>query len=118
VAKKEARCFFLSHCWQMPFHSLVNGSEIEHSFVLHADATEREWDFYYWIDVFCKNQHLPAPATDEFKYAMKSAGTVLPFFLLTLNCILKRFFYFHSRSIAYRSLAEASHSGLTYLVYI
>jgi hypothetical protein len=76
AGKKGVRCFFLSHCWQMPFHCLVNAvenaTEIKHNFF--TDARERTWDFYFWIDIFCKNQHLPAPAMDEFKNAMKSSG--------------------------------------------
>jgi hypothetical protein len=86
---KGVRCFFLSHCWQMPFHCLVNAvenaPEIKHySF---TDAHERTWNFYFWIDVFCKNQHLPAPAMDEFKNAMKSSGVVFHCDILPTNVV-------------------------------
>jgi hypothetical protein len=74
--KKVMNCYFLSHCWQMPFHCLVNSvenaTEIKHNFF--TNVNERTWNYYFWIDVFCKNQHVPAPAMDEFKNAMKASG--------------------------------------------
>mmetsp|Transcript_3070 Transcript_3070/g.4260 ORF Transcript_3070/g.4260 Transcript_3070/m.4260 type:complete len:372 (+) Transcript_3070:1-1116(+) len=29
---------------------------------------------FFWIDVFCKNQHIPAPAMEEFHKALKAPG--------------------------------------------
>jgi hypothetical protein len=78
----EVNCFFLSHCWQMPFRHLINiienAIEIELDIASHFFVDGREQkiaiEYYFWIDVFCKNQHSPAPAMDEFKRAMNDAG--------------------------------------------
>ena len=32
---------------------------------------------FFWMDVFCKNQHIPAPAMDEFETAMKLSQQVV-----------------------------------------
>jgi hypothetical protein len=54
-----------------------NAIEIMHLYHFVCGAGERTWDYYFWIDVFCKNQHLPAPAMEEFKNAMKASGKLL-----------------------------------------
>lgn len=32
---------------------------------------------YFWVDVFCKNQHVPAPAMDEFYAALTASGVAV-----------------------------------------
>jgi hypothetical protein len=72
---------FLSHAWLMPFRQLVDiatvgpGTKLSPGYntVLSPD----KMSCYFWIDVFCKNQHVPAPAMEEFHAAIASPGTVL-----------------------------------------
>jgi hypothetical protein len=75
----EVECYFLSHCWKMPFVSMIE--------IIKNSHREEQWNekmmtfkrahYYYWIDVFCKNQHIPTPAMDEFKSTMIDAGQLL-----------------------------------------
>lgn len=73
---------FLSHAWLMPFKKLVEiayqapgthygrWSQLAPSHALGPRV-------FYWIDVFCKNQHVPAPAMDEFFQAIEAPGRVV-----------------------------------------
>ena len=66
-------CYFLSHCWQMPFvHMLEMLENVSRQQNCNLNTFSKHT--YFWIDVFCKNQHTPTPAMDEFKIAMKNAG--------------------------------------------
>jgi hypothetical protein len=66
---------FLSHAWSMPFVELVKIAERSAtlSFKAKSDLLTRLHNdddildnSFFWIDVFCKNQHIPAPAMEEF----------------------------------------------------
>ena len=73
---------FLSHAWAMPFLELV--SIAENAAHVHfesqtelllsiCDSEDILDSSFFWIDVFCKNQHIPAPAMDEFHKALKAS---------------------------------------------
>ena len=72
---------FLSHAWSMPFSELVNIAEQaanvhfknQTDLLTRIVTTEDILDSsFFWIDVFCKNQHIPAPAMEEFHKALKA----------------------------------------------
>ena len=72
---------FLSHAWAMPFLELVNiANDAAHvhfksqtNLLTHICKPEDILDCsFFWVDVFCKNQHIPAPAMDEFHTALKA----------------------------------------------
>ena len=79
------RCF-LSHAWSMPFAELVHIAEhaadlhfkaktdLLTQIVSHDDVLDSS---FFWVDVFCKNQHVPAPAMDEFHKALKAPGVAV-----------------------------------------
>eukprot|EP01031_Cornospumella_fuschlensis_P029782 gene29782-35961_t len=73
---------FLSHAWFMPFRKLVQ-SAASGLRVLHTQTDyvppvkDYEHISFLWIDVFCKNQHVPAPAMDEFERAMSCTSRVM-----------------------------------------
>lgn len=77
-------CCFLSHAWAMPFRALVRIAQLAASlnFESQSDAHDRLAEdltcvgdiSFFWIDVFCKNQHLPAPAAEEFLKALTAPG--------------------------------------------
>jgi len=85
--------FFLSHPWNMPFVKLI--ASVRNSlrarfkqtipyFGCAEDAkmTDDIEEVYgqcsfFWIDVFCKNQHKPSPAMEEFVNAMQTPGEVI-----------------------------------------
>jgi hypothetical protein len=72
---------FLSHAWSMPFLELIGIAE--HAADVHFKSQVESNTFkiinggeildssFFWIDVFCKNQHIPAPAMEEFHKALK-----------------------------------------------
>ena len=106
---------FLSHAWIMPFRILVEiakQASLDYycTNILPEDAfTEYQFDdfeahksefiqyefkeseikdsCYFWIDIFCKNQHIPSPAIEEFHRALKTANhaviSMWPLFLPT-----------------------------------
>jgi hypothetical protein len=37
-------------------------------------ADQRDQAAFFWIDVFCKNQHAPAPAMQEFRSSIQAPG--------------------------------------------
>lgn len=87
VSHHISKTYFFSHCWQMPFVNMVSiienvGRETNGDVVSFAKHS------YFWIDVFCKNQHVPAPAMDEFKMAMISAGGALFGFLCSKDYMI------------------------------
>lgn len=73
---------FLSHAWSMPFLELI--SIAEHAANVYFKSQVKSATFhisdeedildssFFWIDVFCKNQHIPAPAMEEFHKALKA----------------------------------------------
>ena len=72
---------FLSHAWSMPFSELLCIAERAANvhFKSKTDMLTRICSpddvldcSFFWIDVFCKNQHIPAPAMDEFHQALKA----------------------------------------------
>eukprot|EP01031_Cornospumella_fuschlensis_P037056 gene37056-44973_t len=81
-ASRPVTVAFLSHAWLMPFRKLVQ-SATSGLRVLHtsADYVPPVADFehisFVWIDAFCKNQHVPAPAMDEFERAMACTSRVM-----------------------------------------
>jgi hypothetical protein len=73
---------FLSHAWLMPFVKLVeiayqapatNFGQFGNLASINIVASRS----FYWIDIFCKNQHVPAPAMDEFYRAIEAPGRVV-----------------------------------------
>lgn len=81
--KPRQHCFFLSHTWGMPFHHLLALAHVKMKNHFTSMCFIPEEELYenisfFWIDVFCKNQHIPAPAMDEFQTAMTcSEGVVV-----------------------------------------
>lgn len=66
---------FLSHAWAMPFHTLIDIAKQaamlhftqQSNMLIHIHEKDDILDnSFFWIDVFCKNQHIPAPAMEEF----------------------------------------------------
>lgn len=69
---RRNHCYFLSHTWNMPFHHLVSIAETKMrvhftGYCCVPDLVQFRDISYFWIDIFCKNQHVPAPAMDEFQ---------------------------------------------------
>lgn len=66
---------FLSHAWSMPFTKLIEIADLAAAVSVANKVTgsstinddERDDAAFFWIDVFCKNQHKPAPAMKEFR---------------------------------------------------
>jgi hypothetical protein len=74
-ADLSADAYFLSHAGSMPFMKLVNiamsALRVIHTDTEYVQNMEHYKDIsFLWIDIFCKNQHVPAPAMDEFESAM------------------------------------------------
>lgn len=65
---------FASHAWLYSFQALTD-TLIGHAQYCYS-LLGTSWP-YYWIDVFIKDQHRKAPAMDEFKNAIKAAGTTV-----------------------------------------
>eukprot|EP01031_Cornospumella_fuschlensis_P027580 gene27580-33312_t len=73
---------FVSHAWNMPFNRMVaivvnKLTERFTSMFVTPERAEISDSCFLWIDVFCKNQHIPAPAMDEFETAMRASGSVI-----------------------------------------
>ncbi len=84
---------FVSHAWCIPFRTLVNSVQRSwvrkwntdvQFFILYADECNlvEEYDdrVFLWVDVFCKNQHIPSPAMEEFYRAIEIPRSVLAVF--------------------------------------
>eukprot|EP00050_Salpingoeca_kvevrii_P019077 m.82100 g.82100 ORF g.82100 m.82100 type:complete len:520 (+) comp8252_c0_seq1:161-1720(+) len=86
---KSKKTFFVSHAWSMPFRMLV--SLVDEAMVANAkeiyglgptlsellETAKKSCGNLLWIDVFCKNQHIPAPAMEEFRSAITASSAVL-----------------------------------------
>jgi hypothetical protein len=111
----EVQCYFLSHCCRMPFLLLV---EIIRNSHREANWNEKMMAFkrrhvYYWIDVFCKNQHFQSPTMTEFRSNMGDAGQMLialwprePVALSRIWCIFELFCAIESEVPIFASFAD------------
>jgi hypothetical protein len=91
---------FVSHAWAIPFRTLVFSilkscltrwnSSITF-FILYSQQANLVEEFgdrvFLWIDVFCKNQHLPSPALDEFYLAIETPQLVIAILYPAINPI-------------------------------
>mmetsp|Transcript_23615 Transcript_23615/g.35124 ORF Transcript_23615/g.35124 Transcript_23615/m.35124 type:complete len:292 (-) Transcript_23615:422-1297(-) len=82
---------FASHAWGNPFVCLVEALVSHQLGTTLANQARRTWSLdkilhelenvgnknYYWIDLFCKNQWLPAPAAEEFRRSIREPGKVV-----------------------------------------
>jgi hypothetical protein len=81
---------FVSHAWAIPFRTLVSSvqkscldkwNEMIQFFILYSSQANlvEEYDdrVFLWIDIFCKNQHLPSPAMEEFYRAIETPKLVI-----------------------------------------
>lgn len=73
---------FVSHAWFMPFKKLVqivvsNLSARYSGMYVTPTGHDIGHACFLWIDVFCKNQHRPAPAMQEFENAMRESSRVI-----------------------------------------
>lgn len=73
---------FLSHAWLMPFRTVIDiaVSSMRALFTRFGYIPPLE-DYahksFFWMDIFCKNQHIPTPAMDEFETAMRLSNQVV-----------------------------------------
>lgn len=100
---------FFSHAWLMPFTKLVEiayeGPAYRLSRINELPPLEVINDrVYLWIDVFCKNQHIPAPAMNEFHQAIEAPGFVVaamwptkPFALSRIWCLFELWTAIHKK---------------------
>lgn len=77
---------FLSHTWAMPFVHIVSLLHRSCKYVSMDGTQGFERSSFFWIDVFCKNQHIPAPAMDEFHKALTTPGITTLFFVNIFFC--------------------------------
>ncbi|KXZ48686.1 hypothetical protein GPECTOR_26g589 [Gonium pectorale] len=70
TAKERVKGFFLSHAWGMPFMQLV-------TVTIYNDAPPQHDGGPYWIDIFCKNQHVPIRESDLTDNILRSSAVVL-----------------------------------------
>ena len=56
-------CYFLSHTWNMPFRHLVSIAETKMrvnftGYCVVPELEQYQDISYFWVDIFCKNQHV------------------------------------------------------------
>ena len=70
--------YFVSHAWACSFSSLID-TLVNHTAKLKQEEATKSQTPYYWLDIFCKNQHVVQgdDTAKELTRAVEATGTTL-----------------------------------------